>query len=166
MGKVKKILTLSFMAILLWSCGSNTNDGKPIDVSKAEIIGESSDFVAVSNGTALLMNADGKLSMKIGICLKKLTSGKIETKEVWTIDLLDANGITLASLECKDGDNSTLENLLNNGSIGDAKIIVFSSNSSMNDRDIDKAYKETSSVRLNAKSWKDGKAKSEDTEED
>lgn len=161
--KIKTILLSGFTTLLL-SCGGS-NEGRSIDVSNAEVIGENNEYLTMSDGTATIMEADGKLSMKTNVSLKRFTSGKIELKENWTADLLDANGITLVSLECKDGDKSTLENLLNSGSIGDGKTIVFTSTSSANADDIDKASKNAVAVRFNTKSWKD-EAKRQDNEED
>lgn len=150
MNKMIKTFIFSCMAIVISSCGGNGGEGKTIDVSNAEMIGENAEYIALPTKSATIMETDGQTSMKVDISMKKLTSGKIELKEDWTVDLLNANGITIASLECKGGDASTLENLLNNGSIGDSKTIVFTYNGSaeINEKDV-------ASVRFNIKPWKD-----------
>lgn len=165
MKTVTNILTAVILLLTAVSCGKSGDEGKFLPVRNVEVTGAEEKYVNVADGDIQLIASESNVSVKVEVSMKKKTSGKIEVKEPWTLDLLDANGVSLMTLTCTDSDNATLESLLNNGTSGDGKDVIFTSESITNKDDIKKASDKTVSIRLNTKEWKD-KGKSDNLSDD
>lgn len=161
----KLFLTIITAALLggLTGCNKSSGEGESLNIASEEVTGENSTYVAPITDAATLVADDNRVLVRLPLEVKRATSGKIRLQENWTIDLVDATGLTIQSLECKEGDKAALETLLNQGVYGDEKDIVFSS-SFLSDKGIaDKIKEKAVRIRLNTKPWSD-QAPQDDTD--
>ena len=133
MKNVKLNLLAMILGILaiMTSCGGPKEGTKELDISNAEVLGDSADVVSIVNGTYTLVgmvptDISQTLSIKIKLRLEKPLKDKRLKKVGWNLEILDENGTALISdLALKDGEESKLMTFLTEGDEGDEKEFTF-----------------------------------------
>lgn len=122
------VCALAFLA----SCGGSPKDGtKELEISNAEVLGDSADVVSIVDGTYTLVGVVSSditqdLSIKIKLRLNKPIKDKDLKKSGWDLEILDKNGTSLLdNLSLKDGEESKLMTFVTEGKEGDEKEFTF-----------------------------------------
>lgn len=124
------ICAIAFMA----SCGGPKDGTKELEISNAEVLGDSADVVSIVDGTYTLVGVvptdiTQTLSIKIKLRLEKKLQDKDLKTSGWKLEILDKNGTSLLDdLTLKDGEDSKLMTFLTGGKEGDENEFTFQCN--------------------------------------
>lgn len=136
MKKLFGLLTLAVCTMLfLASCGGAKDATKELDVSSAEVLGDSADIVSVVDGKYTLVgkvttDITQSLSIKIKLKLEKPISEKdIEIGYGWQVEILDKNGTSLIDdLALKTEEISKLKKFMTESEEGAEEEFTFEYN--------------------------------------
>lgn len=121
------VCAIAFLA----SCGGPKDATKELEISNAEVLGDSADIVSIVDGTYTLVGVvptdiTQTLSIKIKLHLEKPLQDKNLKMNGWNLEILDKNGTSLLdNLTLKDGEDSKLITFITKGKEGDEKEFTF-----------------------------------------
>lgn len=130
--KTLKYLTLVALTIIIAACGGPKDTTKELNISNAEVLGDSADIVSIVDGTYTLAGTvttdiTQTLTIKLKLHLEKPVKDNGFNIIGWKVDLLDANGTSLYDeIALKDEECSKLKKFLTNGKEGDEEEFTFS----------------------------------------
>lgn len=133
MKKLFGLLTLALCTMLFFaSCGGAKDATKELEISGAEVLGDSASIVSVVDGTYTLVgkvttDITQDLSIKIKLKLEKPVSEKdIEVGYGWKVEILDKNGTALFDeLTLKSEEQSKLKKFLTESEEGAEEEFTF-----------------------------------------
>lgn len=131
----KKLFNLFAICIcavaFLASCGGPKDATKELEISNAEVLGDSADVVSIVDGTYTLVGVvptdiTQTLSIKIKLHLERPIQDKDLHISGWNLEILDKNGTSLLdNLTLKDGEDSKLLKFVTEGKEGEEKEFTF-----------------------------------------
>lgn len=161
MKKLFGLLTLAVCTMLfLASCGGAKDATKELDISSAEVLGDSADIVSVVDGKYTLVgkvttDITQTLSIKIKLKLEEPISEKdIEIGYGWQVEILDKNGTSLIdNLVLKTEEISKLKKFVTESEEGAEEEFTFEYNLG-NDDLYSKIMEEANGLTLNGVSYR------------
>ena len=130
--KLFNLFAICLCAIaFLASCGGPKDATKELEISKAEVFGDSADVVSIVDGTYTLVGVvptdiTQTLSIKIKLRLKRPIQDKDLHISGWNLEILDKNGTSLLDkLILKDSEDSKLLKFVTEGKEGEEKEFTF-----------------------------------------
>lgn len=113
------------------SCGGPKDATKELEISNAEVLGDSADVVSIVDGTYTLVGVvptdiTQTLSIKIKLHLERPIQDKDLHISGWNLEILNKNGTSLLdNLTLKDGEDSKLLKFVTEGKEGEEKEFTF-----------------------------------------
>ena len=113
------------------SCGGPKGATKELEISNAEVLGDSADVVSIVDGTYTLVGVvptdiTQTLSIKIKLRLERPIQDKDLHISGWNLEILDKNGTSLLDkLILKDSEDSKLLKFVTEGKEGEEKEFTF-----------------------------------------
>lgn len=113
------------------SCGGPKDATKELEISNAEVLGDSADVVSIVDGTYTLVGVvptdiTQTLSIKIKLRLERPIQDKDLHISGWNLEILDKNGTSLLDkLILKDSEDSKLLKFVTEGKEGEEKEFTF-----------------------------------------
>lgn len=133
--KLFNLFAICLCAIaFLASCGGPKDATKELEISNAEVLGDSADIVSIVDGTYTLVGVvptdiTQTLSIKIKLRLERPIQDKDLHITGWNLEILDKNGTSLLDdLTLKDGEDSKLLKFVTEGKEGEEKEFTFQYN--------------------------------------
>lgn len=132
--KLLKYLAFVMLSVFLASCGKPKDGTKELNVSNAEVLGDSADIVSIVDGTYKLVGTvptdmTEKLTLKLKLRLEKPVQDNGFKILGWHVNLTDENGAdlldNLMALQLKDEEESKLKKFLTTGHKGDEEEFTF-----------------------------------------
>lgn len=132
--KLLKYLAFVMLSVFLASCGKPKDATKELNVSNAEVLGDSADIVSIVDGTYTLVGTvptdmTEKLTLKLKLRLEKPVQDNGFKILGWHVNLTDGNGAdlldNLMALQLKDEEESKLKKFLTTGHKGDEEEFTF-----------------------------------------
>lgn len=132
--KLLKYLAFVMLSVFLASCGKPKDATKELNVSNAEVLGDSADIVSIVDGTYTLVGTvptdmTEKLTLKLKLRLEKPVQDNGFQISGWNVNLMDDNGSDLVegltALQLKDEEESKLKKFLTTGHEGDEEEFTF-----------------------------------------
>lgn len=132
--KLLKYLAFVMLSVFLASCGKAKDGTKELNVSNAEVLGDSADIVSIVDGTYKLVGTvptdmTEKLTLKLKLRLEKPVQDNGFKILGWHVNLTDENGAdlldNLMALQLKDEEESKLKKFLTTGHKGDEEEFTF-----------------------------------------
>lgn len=132
--KLLKYLAFVMLSVFLASCGKPKDGTKELNVSNAEVLGDSADIVSIVDGTYKLIGTvptdmTEKLTLKLKLRLEKPVQDNGFKILGWHVNLTDENGAdlldNLMALQLKDEEESKLKKFLTTGHKGDEEEFTF-----------------------------------------
>lgn len=132
--KLLKYLAFVMLSVFLASCGKPKDGTKELNVSNAEVLGDSADIVSIVDGTYKLVGTvptdmTEKLTLKLKLRLEKPVQDNGFKILGWHVNLTDDNGAdlldNLMALQLKDEEESKLKKFLTTGHKGDEEEFTF-----------------------------------------
>lgn len=130
--KLFNLFAICLCAIaFLASCGGPKDATKELEISNAEVFGDSADVVSIVDGTYTLVGVvptdiTQTLSIKIKLRLERPIQDKDLHISGWNLEILDKNGTSLLDkLILKDSEDSKLLKFVTEGKEGEEKEFTF-----------------------------------------
>ena len=130
--KLFNLFAICLCAIaFLASCGGPKDATKELEISNAEVLGDSADVVTIVDGTYTLVGVvptdiTQTLSIKIKLRLERPIQDKDLHISGWNLEILDKNGTSLLDkLILKDSEDSKLLKFVTEGKEGEEKEFTF-----------------------------------------
>ena len=130
--KLFNLFAICLCAIaFLASCGGPKVATKELEISNAEVLGDSADVVSIVDGTYTLVGVvptdiTQTLSIKIKLRLERPIQDKDLHISGWNLEILDKNGTSLLDkLILKDSEDSKLLKFVTEGKEGEEKEFTF-----------------------------------------
>lgn len=130
--KLFNLFAICLCAIaFLASCGGPKDATKELEISNAEVLGDSADVVSIVDGTYTLVGVvptdiTQTLSIKIKLRLERPIQDKDLHISGWNLEILDKNGTSLLDkLILKDSEDSKLLKFVTEGKEGEEKEFTF-----------------------------------------
>ena len=130
--KLFNLFAICLCAIaFLASCGGPEDATKELEISNAEVLGDSADVVSIVDGTYTLVGVvptdiTQTLSIKIKLRLERPIQDKDLHISGWNLEILDKNGTSLLDkLILKDSEDSKLLKFVTEGKEGEEKEFTF-----------------------------------------
>lgn len=138
--KTLKYLALVLLTVIIASCGGPKDATKELNISNAEVLGDSADVVSIVDGTYTLVGTvptdmTQTLTIKLKLRLEKPVKDNGFEILGWNVALLDENGTSLFDeVKIKEEETSKLKKFLTTGKEGDEETFTFTGN--MADKDL------------------------------
>lgn len=132
--KLLKYLAFVMLSVFLASCGKPKDATKELNISNAEVLGDSADIVSIVDGTYTLVGTvptdmTEKLTIKLKLRLEKPVQDNNFQITGWHVNLMDDNGTDLVegltALQLKDEEESKLKKFITTGHEGDEEEFTF-----------------------------------------
>ena len=132
--KTLKYLALVLLTVIIASCGGPKDGTKELNITNAEVLGDSADVVSIVDGTYTLVGTVSTditqtLTIKLKLRLEKPVKDNGFQIIGWKVALLDDNGTSLFDeIGIKEEETSKLKKFLTTGKEGDEETFTFTGN--------------------------------------